>query len=159
MKTIKKTVVNPATLASDIVKASSKVPTVKKEAVKPSHTVYAPILSTPAGHALFSYTDAIMSVLGMNSIKRNSVPEKAFKAFQGMTKALSYHGKLGRIEKTGNGLVRLTTQGLTFFTQRKEKHNLDQKVIDKMISAMKSGKYSKAKTAVFQNVKYSKVTY
>lgn len=129
---------------------------VKKEA---THTVHAPIISTPTGNLLLSYTDAIMTALNMNSVKREAVPESTFTAFQGMSKAMSYHGKAGRIEKTGSGMVRLTATGLSFFTARKAKKNLSQSIIDKMIKAIKTGKKSVAKDAVFKGANFKKVSY
>jgi len=161
MKTIKKTVVNPATLASDIVKASSNVPAPKPEPKKADKVCYKPLWTTPSKKLeLFSYTESILQFFGMRDIKRQAVSAKAFKAFGGMARALSYHGKIhGRFEEK-NGLVRLTSDGLTFFTKRVDQGNTyKQDVIATMAKAYKAGKPSQAKDSIFKGIKFSKITY
>ena len=124
------------TIVSHLTKAVSKVkPPVKVQERK----LYAPIFTTPTGSKLFNYTEAVLSLLGMNGIKRDKARLQDFKAFQGMAKALSYHGKLGRLENKG-GYVRLTTDGLSFFAKRITDGKVLKDTVTNVIGALKDGK-------------------
>jgi len=102
--------------------------------------VFKPLVTLKAGSMTATLNEAIMLVLGMNSIKRKPVPKRDYLGFYSSNTAVSYHTKQGNMEDAGNGLIRLTTQGLSFFAKRLAEGKVIKADAGKVATMLRQGK-------------------
>lgn len=117
--------------------AKSKAKATPKQATK---KVFKPLATLKAGRMTATLNEAILNVLGMNTIKRKAVPKNDYLGFYSSKTAVAYHTKQGNMQDAGNGLIRLTTQGLAFFALRLKEGKIDKAEAAKVATMLRQGK-------------------